>query len=143
MNRLSLSRSAIVGLLIIWTIYPRNALPECILRAEAKKPKLEVGLARSWDGSNLKAIVYKNRMKVMASQITCSNGTGTCFFEGQPIIGFRDNKPSRAVRLAPNRYIFTSLGSYFHLIGDHDSVAAASGFFRASGKCATLLRFIY
>ena len=119
------------------------ASAQCILYGEAKNPKLEIRFADNWNGSTLKGTLYKNNKKETTEILTCSNGTGTCFFDGERVVGFYNHQPARAVKKSANRYLFTGLGTYFALIGDPDSVAAANHFFRRSKGCDRLLRLIY
>lgn len=104
-----------------------NKPNKCILSTVSTKPRLKIEFDE-WNGV-LKGTLFADNRITRSVLLSCSNGSGFCYVDGQPIIGINGNQKSREIRKRPDSYLMPAISK--------DSIWTKNKF------CDGVLRLVY
>lgn len=104
-----------------------NRPNKCVLSTVSKKTRLKIEFDE-WNGV-LKGTLFTENRITRSVLLSCSNGSGFCYVDGQPIIGINGNQKSREIRKRPDSYLIPAISK--------DSI------WTKNKACDTLLRLVY
>lgn len=104
-----------------------NKPNKCILSTVSKKPRLKIEFDE-WNGV-LKGTLFTENRVTRSVLLSCSNGSGFCYVDGQPIIGINGNQKSREIDKLPDMYLIPGI--------------AKNARWNRSSECINLLRLVY